>query len=148
MDETKSFSYRLTVGVRHDAFYNNVTIGIPLSVNLFDVEIAAKIREMFENISTNFCPHYGCVSNSRLSRNYGKLIDQGTPTTIHWINYWSNDIVSKIGMHRIKRALHKNMITSYPLMGGSIIQIKETAIDVDNSLDLKLHRDMEMKLLC
>lgn len=59
------------------------------------------------------------------------------PTTIHWVNYWSEDIVNEIGMERIQRIqriLEKKPEISFR---QGILLMKETALDINKEDEIK-----------
>ena len=98
MDENNSCAFQMTVGNRNDRFYNTFILNLPLSLNLYDKETADMIKTMFEKLVLAYRPFWGCVSNKILSRKYGQYLHGNMPTTVHWLNYWSEEIIQEIGV--------------------------------------------------
>ena len=116
---------------------------LPLSCNLYNKKIADTIRNLFEKLVQSFIPFWGCISNKTLSRKFGKLLEGNLPTTVHWMNYWSGDIIRTIGMEKIRKMVDENSRISFH---KGILTIKDTALDVDNEEDLKFHDGLQKYL--
>lgn len=78
-----------------------------------------------------------------MSRKYGKLLEGNLPTTVHWMNYWSEDIIRTIGMEKIQEMVDENSGFSFH---KGILTIKDTAFDVDNEEDLKFQAGLQKYL--
>ncbi len=85
-------------------------------------------------------PYWGCVSNKALSRRYGKFLDGNLPTTVHWMNYWSEDIINTIGIKKIQCIVDENPIIS---LQNGILTIKDVALDIDNEHDIRFHDKLQ-----
>ena len=91
----------------------------------------------------SYMPYWGCISNKALSRKYGKYLEGNLPTTVHWINYWSEDIIGEIGMERIQKIVDGN---SAIIFQKGILSIKDTALDVDKAEDIIFHDELQKHL--
>lgn len=58
------------------------------------------------------------------------------PMTIHWINYWSEDIVRTVGMERIQELVAFSPAISFH---KGILSVKDTAFDAKNEEDIQLY---------
>lgn len=144
MDEQDSCAFQITAGNKNEKFYNALIIDLPLSLNLYDERTAEKIRELFEKLVEEYSPYWGCISNRALSRKYGKFLEGGLPTTIHWMNYWSEDIVRSISMEKILAAMNK-----YPLFSfhKGILSMKNTPFDVEKEEDISYHNELQKAII-
>lgn len=140
MDEKKSCAFQMNVGNKNNKFYNTFIIDLPLSLNLYDKKIADTIRNLFEKLVKSYMPYWGCISNKVLSRKYGKFLEGNRPTTVHWMNYWSEDIIEMIGMEKIQKMVDRSSIISFQ---KGVLSIKDTAFDVDKEEDLKYHDELQ-----
>jgi hypothetical protein len=140
MEEKKSCAFQMNVGNKNNKFYNTFIIDLPLSLNLYDKKIADTIRSLFEKLVQFYIPYWGCISNKVLSRKYGNFLDGNLPTTVHWMNYWSEDIIEMIGMRKIQKIVDQNSIISFQ---KGVLSIKDTAFDVDKEEDLKYHDELQ-----
>lgn len=138
-----SCGFEIIAGNKNEKFYNVLIINLPLSLNLYDKEKADMIRNLFEKIVQSYMPYWGCISNKALSRKYGKFLEGNLPTTVHWINYWSEDIIGTIGMKKIQNVVDKNTMSSFKT---GILSIKETALDVEKEDDIRLHTEFHEQL--
>lgn len=143
MDEKESYAFQIETGNKNEKFYNTLIINLPLSLNLFDKENSEKMIELFEELVMIYRPFWGCVSNSALSRKYGKFLDGGLPTTVHWMNYWSEDIIETIGMKKIQKIVDGNSMISFQ---DGIMLIKDTALDIDKEEDFIFHEELHKRL--
>ena len=101
------------------------------------------VKSLFEKLTQSYMPYWGCVSNKALSRKYGKFLEGSLPTTVHWINYWSEDILGTIGMEKIQNMVNKNTMSTFKT---GILSIKETALDVEKEDDIRFHAEMHNQL--
>ena len=90
-----------------------------------------------------FRPYWGCISNKTLSRRSGKFLEEHLPTTIHWLNYWSEDIIRTIGMEKVQKIVDANPTISFE---NGILLIKNTAFDTENDDDMKFHEELQKQL--
>lgn len=140
MDEEESCGFQMRAGNKNEKFFNTLIINLPLSLNLYDEKIAEDIRNLFEKLVQAYMPHWGCVSNKVLSRKYGKFLEGNLPTTVHWINYWSDDIIRTIGMEKIQKIIGRNPDVSFK---NGILSIKNTALDMDKEDDINFHDELQ-----
>lgn len=138
-----SCSYEIIAGNKNEKFYNVLIINLPLSLNLYDKKMADMIRNLFEKLVQSYATYWGCISNKALSRKYGKFIERNLPTTVHWINYWSEDIIGAIGMNKIQNVVDKNTMSTFKT---GILSIKETALDIEKEDDIRLHAEFHKQL--
>lgn len=133
----------MRVGNKVDKFYNTFIVNLPLSLNLYDEKTADMIGNMFEELVHVYHPFWGCISNKTLSRKYGKYFEGNLPTTVHWMNYWSEDIIHAIGKKRIQKIVNRNTLISFQ---EGIIKIKNVALDVDKEDDIRFHEKLQKQL--
>lgn len=138
-----SCGFEIIAGNKNEKFYNVLIINLPLSLNLYDKKMADMIRNLFEKLVQSYTPYWGCISNKALSRKYGKFLEGNLPTTVHWINYWSEDIIGTIGMKKIQNVVDKNTMSTFKT---GILSIKETALDVEKEDDIRLHAEFHKQL--
>lgn len=139
-----SCGFEIIAGNKNEKFYNVLIVNLPLSLNLYDEKIADMVKRLFEKLTQSYKPYWGCVSNKALSRKYGKYLEGSLPTTVHWINYWSEDILETIGMEKIQNVITKNAMSTFKT---GILSIKETALDVEKEDDIRFHTEMHNQLL-
>ena len=139
-----SCGFEIIAGNKNEKFYNVLIVNLPLSLNLYEKETADMVKSLFEKLIQAYKPYWGCVSNKALSRKYGKFLEGSLPTTVHWINYWSEDILGTIGMEKIQNVVNKNEMSTF---NTGILSIKETALDVENEDDIRFHAEMHNQLL-
>ena len=142
MDEKKSCAFQMNTGNRNDKFYNTFVVSLPLSLNLYEKGTADKIKHLFEKLVQMYMPFWGCISNKALSRKYGSFLNGELPTTIHWMNYWSEGILCEIGMERIQK-----IINEYPGISFSkgVLSIRDTALNIEKE-DIKFHSELQKQL--
>lgn len=143
MDEKESYGFQIEAGNKNERFYNTLIINLPLSLNLFEKKNCEKITRLFEELALVYKPFWGCVSNNALSRRYGRFLEGNLPTTVHWVNYWSEDIVETIGMEKIQKVVDGNPMISFQ---KGIFLIKDKALDVNKEEDLIFHEELQKDL--
>ncbi|MBD5509006.1 MAG: hypothetical protein HDR05_13440 [Lachnospiraceae bacterium] len=143
-DEDNSCGFQMRAGNKVEKFYNTFIVNLPLALNLYDEKTANMIRNMFEELVHIYHPFWGCISNKALSRKYGKYLEGNLPTTVHWVNYWSEDIISTIGREKIHRIMNETPVISFQ---NGILMIKDTALDLDKEDDIRYHGELEKQFL-
>lgn len=143
MDDENSCGFRMRVGNKIDKFYNTFIINLPLSLNLYDEKTADMIGNMFEELVHVYYPFWGCISNKTLSRKYVKYLEGNLPTTVHWMNYWSEDIIHAIGIKKIQKIVNENPLI---LFQKGIFKIKNVALDADKEDDLRFQDELQKQL--
>jgi len=143
MHEQNSCAIEVRAGNKNEKFHNTLIISLPLSLNLYDKKIADRIMDLFEKLVEAYTPYWGCISNKALSRKYRKFLEGNLPTTVHWMNYWSEDIIYTVGMEKIKKVVDGNFMISFK---NGILAIKDTALDVDKEEDIIFHDKLQKQL--
>lgn len=143
LDEQNSCGFEIKAGNKNEKFYNVFIINLPLSLNLYDKKTANMIKNLFEKLVQTYMPYWGCISNKALSRKYGKFLEGNLPTTVHWINYWSEDILEIMGMEKIQNIVNKYKMSIFKT---GILSIKETALDMEKEDDIRFHAEMHHQL--
>lgn len=143
MQEDESCGFELLVGTQDERFFDVLIIRFPETLNVYDEKTAQQIRGLFKILVQKFRPFWGCISNSAIFNEFGCFWTENTPATVHWINYWSKDIIEAIGATRIKNTLEKYSEVKFD---GGILQIKNTAINVEIEGDLNFHKELHNRL--
>lgn len=143
MDEKDSCTFQMRAGNKNEKFYNTLIINLPLSLDVYNEKIAEEISILFKKLMQAYIPYWGCISNKLLSRKYGKLMESNLPTTVHWLNYWSEDTIRTIGMEKILRIVDENPLVTFK---SGIFSIKDTALDVNKEEDIRYHNKLHKQL--
>lgn len=142
-NEMDASSFDLHVGTTDPKFINTCIMNLPLSYNYYDEEKAKMIYELFCDLVKAFRPFWGCVSNTILSREFQPFLDDIKPSTVHWINYWSEKIQQAVGMEKINEFVHNNKTVYF---NKGVLSINKTALNVENEADMLLHKKLHMDL--
>ena len=118
-------------------------IDLPLGFNLYDKANAELIISLFRKLVRLYIPYWGCVSNIVLARKYGKFLEGSRPTTVHWMNYWSEEIVRAVGMDRIQGFIQGNQGASFD---DGVLLVKDTAFDLSKEEDIRLHEKIHNQI--
>lgn len=145
LKEQDSCGFGITAGNKKEKFYNTLNINLPLSLNLYNKKMAREISNLFEKLVQVYTPYWGCISNKALSRKYGKYLDGNLPTTVHWLNYWSEDIIQAVGLEKVRKIVDENSTISFR---NAILQVKDTAFDISKEEDVKFHDFLQTQLFC
>ena len=143
LDDEKAGSIWLDTGITSDKFVNSLIVDLPVSYNLYQKETADMISGLFVKLVQIYKPFFGCISNSVLSRKYGKYLEGNLPTSVHWMNYWTEDIIHAVGMDKIQNLVDNNPTVSFE---NGILSIRDTALDVENEDDMRYHESLQNQL--
>lgn len=146
MDDHSAFGYGMRVGVK-DAKYNNVNVlivNIALDYKMYDEESARLIETLFEKSVSVFKPFWGAIVNNCAYNDNEPYMVNGLPTNVHWMNYWSDDIIDRIGFRKIKKA--KKKFEQFDFENG-IIKLQNLPINANNVHELEYQAEIEKLLL-
>ena len=143
MNDLESCGFLMCTGNKKQKFYNSLIIELPISLNLYDKKAAEMISNLFEKLVQVYEPFFGCVSNKALIRKYGRYLNENLPATVDWINYWSEDILCTVGMHKIQKLVERNPEV---VLKNGILKIKDTAINLEEEADIKYHDELHEQL--
>lgn len=141
--DVESFSIQLRVGNKESIFYNTLVVEIPNTMNMLDLNNAELISDLFNQLAQGFVPFWGCVSNKAMMRKYKRYLINGKPTTVHWLNYWGEDIQKAIGHEYIKDTLEKYSDISFE---RNIFKIQKKSFDIEDHVSMEFHHDVEKML--
>ncbi len=128
----------LSIGVSSPKFYNTFSVSLPPSLPVYsNTAINQRLVATFKQCITIFDPFWGCVRNRINSNRYNGFFQNNFPTTVHWLNYFGNDIVEKIGEEKLKAAPLKKVEKYYK---GYFIKLKEMPINDDIPEDIVLQQ--------
>lgn len=143
MDDMSSCRLDMSVGIKNDKFMNVLAVDLPYSLDLSEKENADLIKKLFCEIVDRFCPFWGCVLNRAILRSYGRLFKGDLPSTIHWVNYWNENIAEQVGKEKIEK-----IVQNHPdiLWENNFLIVKETALSSENRADLNYQRYLHKML--
>ncbi|RKM58587.1 hypothetical protein D6856_12600 [Butyrivibrio sp. XB500-5] len=142
-DEKESSSIQIQTGNKNDKFYDTLIINLPLKLDLYEKDNAEMVRKLFKNLVLAYKPYWGCLANRAISRKYGRYLEGNMPTTVHWMNYWSEDTVNTIGIEKLKKIMYEYNTV---LFQDNILVVKEIAFDVDKDEDMIFHEKLHKQL--
>lgn len=142
-DEEKTCAFSLIAGNKSKKTHNALIIDLPLVFNLYDKANAELIVSLFRELVRLYIPYWGCVSNKVLARKYGKFLEGSRPTTVHWMNYWSEEVVRAVGIDRIQGLIQGNQGTSFD---DGILLVKDTAFDLSKEEDIRFHERLHNQI--
>ena len=123
LDSLCSCSFLLHIGSGHTRLTDSVLIKFPLCWNWQNSDVITRIEKLFMELVKLFCPYWGCVANLGLTNEKKYVVDE-IPTTLHWLNFFSESALKKIGPKKLQaihsipncRIIDSNIIktSSYP----------------------------------
>ena len=123
LDSLCSCSFLLHIGSGHTRLTDSVLIKFPLCWNWQNSDVITQIEKLFMELVKLFCPYWGCVANLGLTNEKKYVVDE-MPTTLHWLNFFSESALKKIGPKKLQaihsipncRIIDSNIIktSSYP----------------------------------
>jgi hypothetical protein len=111
---------------------------------MYDEESARLIETLFEKSVAVFKPFWGAIVNNCAYNDNEPYMVNGLPTNVHWMNYWSDDIINSIGLRKIKIAIKK--FEQFDFDNG-IIKLKSLPINADNVHELEYQAEIKKLLL-
>lgn len=98
--ESESLSFSATIGNQAPQFYDTIIINFP--DGFFDeFEHATEFVDVFKECTRIFQPYWGCIADTAYFKKEQGLLPSCMPSSVHWINFWSDSIFDGIGRKRI-----------------------------------------------
>ncbi len=145
LENKKSASISIHIGVLDERFMNTLIITLPENYQINkNIKLAEKLTRIFKECCTLFNPFWGAITNiHNIDRFNNEYIKNSIPTTIHWVNYWDNEILSRVGFEKFKNIpyIQINKMTT-----GCIIIFQNRPIDDNSESDIQLQIDINKKL--
>jgi len=136
--EKDSASIGITFGISDPKFFNTFIVNLPESMEIHDdIELAERISCTFKKCIDVFKPFWGCISNKANSRRYDGYMKDDLPTTTHWMNYWGEGIINRLGFQKFNNVPSFN---SENLYGGYFFKLKEFPINDNDPDDILLQK--------
>lgn len=144
MKDDSAFGYHMRVGVKDTKYINSLIVNIALDYNMYDEESARLIETLFEKSVAVFKPFWGAIVNNCAYNDNEPYMVNGLPTNVHWMNYWSDDIINSIGLRKIKIAIKK--FEQFDFDNG-IIKMQKFPLQAKKEDDMRYQREVEDLLL-
>ena len=140
MDNKRSAGIRMTLGVSHKSFVNTLIIKLPQAMDVYSKHVANNLTNLFKELIGAFNPFWGCIVNDlNVERYEGDLYKNHLPSTVHWLNFFGEDTVNKIGLDKIKQAPFQEVVE---VGSGYFLKLKEYPIDDFSSEDVALQAEV------
>lgn len=134
--EKDSAGISLHVGTTNPRFKNNLVVNLPQTCPIYiDTIIGERIINLFKKCVEIFDPFWGCLSNATNVNRYDGYWGDTLPTSIHWINYFGENIIKQFSVKKIEKS---PLYRVEKLSKGYFLQLKTTPIDNNNEEDIKI----------
>lgn len=140
LENKKSFGYQILVGNKDERFNNSIVISIPIGFDCYNSDNYNLIFDLFVKLTNVFNPYWGCISNKIISDKYDSFFENKKPTTIHWINYFNEELQKIIGIERIYNSLS---LFSNIKFKDNVLSLQESPINAFNQSEMNYHRQVE-----
>ena len=131
LNENESCGISLRVGNKDSRFVNSFIIELPISLDFNDNNNSYMIDELFCKLVNSFGPFWGCVSNNKFQIGDLGYMNGSNPLYVHWLNYWSGEVVSTISSKFFD--IIKN-VSDISFQDG-ILLLRDSAFDCRNEND-------------
>ena len=144
LNNFESFSYRIHVGATDVNFTNAIVINLSMDFDYFDKKVASKLEQIFYQCVKEFDAYYACMSNSQIPLRKGCYTSlDDVPNDVHWLNYWSDEILKKIDIKKLKKLEKKYKEFSF---NNGFIKLQDIALNAENPKDLQYKEQIEQEL--
>lgn len=137
LNDMDSAGISIQVGITSNLFNNTFVVDFPASFPMYtDNQLDERLIKLFRKCIPIFKPYWGCINNSFNNKRYNyKLWENDQPKTIHWVNYFGDDMPRKIEERLIKTA---PVYMAERYHDGYLIILKKTPIDDENPEDIEI----------
>lgn len=140
LDEKRSSGIMCALGSRNPQFHNTIVISLPYSDFSGFSDRNGDFRLLFKSLISVFSPYFALIYNNQ-NKQISDELWSDKPTYVHWMNYYSNDTIKRIGERRVKSLegieLNKE---------GAFLQLFDEPFDINNQKHLDKQREVSEQL--
>jgi hypothetical protein len=144
LTDDNSAGIMMSIGISYPKLVNSLVVDLPYSLDVFNDNISRRLIILFSKCTILFDPYYGCIANSSNTKKFDGLWKNDMPTSVHWINFWGNDIVNRVS---------ENMINNIQWDSskkvddkGYILILQKKPIDNNLEEDIRLQSNINKRL--
>lgn len=135
LNDENSISFSIMIGNQNPMFTDAIVINFPSELSQSNFFIS-NMPNIFRECCEIFHPYWGCIADMSYTSRYGSYLNKEDklPSGVHWVNYWSEEIVEKHGCKKILTALANENI----LFLDGFFTIRHTPVDITSQFDMEL----------
>lgn len=143
LQETSSVGLNCTFGNLPTQRCNAITIQFPPNFSGLTKRMD-HLYLLFQDLTETLQPYFSCIKNN-LNNHIADTLWKEKPTYVHWINFYSNETIKKIGIKKLEKIAQ---IERKPY--GVYLRICYEPLDIDNCEHLHIQRYIteELGLCC
>lgn len=125
---------------------DELTVDFSDDFEYWNLEEMNNIDLLFKILIKWFRPDYAYVENKAIYRKIGfnhAYFQEGRPSILNWINYFSPNIIGKIGLDKINEFCKSNKEAEF---NNGILKIRKSALDAESQEDLEFLYNAEKML--
>lgn len=133
MNEAESSGISISVGNTCSKFVNTFILNFPLNLAFDNIQTSSMISEIFIDLVSEFNPFWGCIENSEFTAFDEGYLKNGMPTFLHWMNYWSDEILSNVDRKFLE------MIQQEPKasLSNGVLRLRDKVLNCKDEEDLQ-----------
>jgi hypothetical protein len=134
--EDESAGISILAGVKDQKLINSFIVNLPLSFPVYsDTDMSNNLINLFKQCIRIFDPFWACISNNVNIRRYDGYWNEQSPTTVHWVNYFNNEVTQKMGKDKVASA---PMSRKEKYNRGTLLILKNKPINDEDEEEIKL----------
>lgn len=138
LDEDLSWGLGCLLGNLSTQACYAITIDLPLEFDSY-IKHPDELYGLFRELTDRLHPFYSFICNNRDPR--PKEPWEGKPNRIHWVNYFADPVVERIGRRRLQKLPQAEFVP-----GGVYLRAFEALFDRDNTQQLQALNGLEKAL--
>ncbi len=136
LDSRTGISFQVMIGNTDPLFLDTIVAEIPAS----NIEAMDHLVSVFQICAKTFQPYWGCVTETHFL--VSPMLECDRPVSAHWLNYWSDDLLQRIGRDVVTSAFDALGI---PFLQG-FFQIRESPISSSSESDMLYFKRVNAQL--
>lgn len=147
LEDDDSSVITISIGNSNPRGNNTIMINFPANFDFNQPDISDKLSKLFKELIKIFEPYWGCISGWFNSQQYDGYYnhDRGIPNALFWMNYWGEDIASKLKVSKeIKKEKIDRLHRIEEYQKGYFIRLQELPIDINNESQINFQNEMNI----
>ena len=151
LDDNSSCGYSLRVGNQNEQFINAIIVDFPVLFDISCKQNSTLICDIFQRVVEKFEPFWaGVISNTDNIKQEKSGFPRGKEqlknqlTGVHWLNYWSNEMISSLGKEKL--ATINNIFPNIKYNDG-VLRLQEKPLNLECEVDRQYKKTVEDYLL-
>lgn len=146
LDNDSSCGYMIHVGAINENCLNTIAVNLSIDFDYFNKNSYELLERIFYRSAKEFGAFYACIYNSQISDGkFAKFKSDSmyNITNIHWLNYWSPEVLRQFNIKELKKIEKEYREFSFK---NGFLKLQEKPLNAENQSDIDYLKKVESEI--